>query len=136
MHIFPPRILPFTGLIKTVKFLSLATTRHDLARVSALPPRLFRIDHDAVGDRVGAVLLTASSGREQSLTETTAALLDYLIGAALIAGLGREVVDGVAVGRGAVLAGARGGVAALATVWRGAAAVGVRDTTRFGAGAT
>ena len=64
---------------------------------------------------------------------------DYLIGAALIAGLGREVV-GVAVGRGAALAGARGGVAALvtlSTLW-GVAATGggVRDTIRFGAGAT
>jgi hypothetical protein len=70
------------------------------------------------------------------LTATTAALLSYLIGSALIAGLGREVVGGVAAARGAALAGARGGVAALATVWRGAAAVGVRDTTRFGAAAT
>jgi hypothetical protein len=78
---------------------------------------------------------TASSGRKQSLTETTAALLSYLIGAALIAGLGREVV-GVAAGRGAALAGARDGVAALATLWRGSAVVGVRDTTRFGTGST
>jgi hypothetical protein len=59
-----------------------------------------------------------------------------LIGAVLIAGLAREVVDGVAAGRGAALAGDRGGVAALATVWRGAAAVGVRDTTLFDAGGT
>ena len=64
------------------------------------------------------------------------ALLGYLIGATLIAGLGREVVDGVAAGRGAALAGARNGVAALAAVWRGSAAVGVRDTTRCGADAT
>ena len=62
------------------------------------------------------------------------ALLGYLFGAALIAGLGREVV-GVAAGRGTALTGARAGVAALATLWRGSAAVGVRDTTRFGAGA-
>jgi hypothetical protein len=59
----------------------------------------------------------------------------YLIGAALISGLGREVV-GAAAARGAALAGARDGVAALATLWRGSAAVGVRDTTCFGAGAT
>ena len=70
----------------------------------------------------------------------TAALLSYLIGAARLAGLGREVV-GAAAGRGAAVAGARAGVAVLATLWRvsasaGArAAVGVRDTTRVGAGA-
>jgi len=99
----------------------------------ALAKSTFR---DAPKSRSPAIPLkhfdTASSGREQSLTETTA---DYLFGAALIAGLGREVV-GVAAGRGAALTGARAGVAALATLWRGSAAVGVRDTTRFGAGAT
>lgn len=69
------------------------------------------------------------------------ALRGYLTGAALISGLGREVVDGVTVGRGAAVAGARGGVAALATLWGVAAAGrgaggGVADTTRFVAGAT
>ena len=83
---------------------------------------------------------TASFGGGQSLTATAAALLSYLIGSALVAGLGREVVDGVAAARGAALAGARGGVAALvtlSTLW-GVAATGggVRDTIRFGAGAT
>jgi hypothetical protein len=70
-------------------------------------------------------------------TEGYAALPGYLIGADLIAGagLGRETFDGVGAGRVAALAGARGCVTALATIRRGAEAVGAWDITGFGASA-
>ena len=70
---------------------------------------------------------------EQPSTEPYAALPGYLIGTDLTAGagLGREAFDGVDAGRVAAVAGARGCVTALATIRRGADAVGVRDTPGF-----
>lgn len=64
-------------------------------------------------------------------------LSGYLIGVDLIAsaGRGREVFDGVCAGRLATLASARGGVAALSIIRRGADVVDVWDTTGFGASA-